>query len=187
MKETKKLALSAILCALSVAVMALSAVIDTLDLTLCALASLSMVVIYAEIGSPYTWCSWLLSSLLCFLFFPHSLAWAEYLLIFGVYPVLKGYIERLPRSLWLPAKLVYFNATISALLLLVRLILGVDFFADEDFALFRDYEVFGGVPLVTAVFFIVTNVTALVYDAFLRVMLRLYLLKYRAKVRRFLQ
>ncbi len=187
MKETKKITLSAILSALSVAIMALGALIDTVDLTVCALSSLCVTVIYAEIGAPYTWFSWLLSSLLAAVFFPHSFVWAEYLLIFGLYPILKGYIERLPRGFWLILKLIYFNVCIALLLWLVRGILGVDFFADSDFSIFENVKVFGSVPLAVAVFLGLANVTAIVYDIFLAVMMRLYLLKFRDKCKRFLK
>ncbi len=167
--------------------MSLGALVDTVDLTVCAVASLSVVLIFVEIGSPYTWFSWLLTSLLSAAFFPHSFVWAEYLLIFGLYPILKGYIERLPRGVWFLVKLVYFNGCMAALLWLVRGILGVDFFADTDFSLFENVKVFGSVPLMVAVFLVLANVTALAYDWFLAIMLRLYVFKFRDKFKRFLK
>ena len=85
------------MCALSVVVLALGAVFEALDLTAAALASICIAFIYIEVGAPYTFISWLCTTLLSFLFFPQSLLWIEYLLLYGIYPILKGYIEKLPR------------------------------------------------------------------------------------------
>ena len=85
------------MCALSVVVLALGAVFEALDLTAAALASICIAFIYIEVGAPYTFIAWICTTVLSFLFFPQSLLWIEYLLLFGLYPILKGYIERSTR------------------------------------------------------------------------------------------
>ena len=51
MRTTKKITLCAMACALGTVIMLLGAVIETLDLTVCAMASLLVVFVYLEIGS----------------------------------------------------------------------------------------------------------------------------------------
>ena len=95
MRPTKKITLSAMMCALSVAVLALGAVFEALDLTAAALASICIAFIYIEIGAPHTYIAWLCTTLLSFLFFPQSLLWIEYLLLFGLYPLVADQARRL--------------------------------------------------------------------------------------------
>ena len=108
--------------ALGTALMVLGAVFEVLDLSVCAVASLFVAFVYIEIGAPYTFIVWLLTSLLSFIFFPGSVIWIEYLLVFGIYPIIKAYVERLPRVLWIILKAVYINAVLVALIFLFELI-----------------------------------------------------------------
>jgi len=152
-----------------------------------ALASLTAVLVYVEIGRPYTYLCWLVTTLLVGLLFPQSLMWAEYLLIFGVYPFLKGYIERLPRLAWLPIKAVYFNLALLGLLLALRLVLGVPLLSGgEEIGVLIDIPALrGNVPVLMLILWALGNVTLFAYDLFLTVVLRLYVVKYRARFRRF--
>ena len=68
MRQTKKVTLSAAVVALSILFLVLGAFVDVLDLSACALASLLVVFVYIEIGSPYTYLVWLATSLTAFLF-----------------------------------------------------------------------------------------------------------------------
>ena len=52
MREVKKLTLSAILCALAVAMMAPAALVETVDMAMAAVASLTAVFVFLEIGAP---------------------------------------------------------------------------------------------------------------------------------------
>lgn len=189
MRETKKLTLSAILCALSVAVLSLGAFIETLDLSLTALTSLVIAFLYIEVGAPYTWLSWLVTSLLCFLLFPAKPVWAEYLLIFGVYPILKGYIERLPRPLWLVLKLAFFAASVSLFLWFLGWIFGTPVFGNGEMLSSFFYGWFPGwdARALLGLLYAVCLVAAWAYDAFLTVVCRLYFMTLRKKFLRFLK
>lgn len=173
MRETKKITLSALMSALSVALMTLGAVFETLDLTIAALASLCIAFVYIEIGFPYTWISWIVSSLLGFLMFPQSTVVVEFFLLFGVYPILKGYVERLPRRFWWCIKLPLFNVQFWLILAVVRFVLGLPVLED-------------GLWLNVALY-LLANLTAVAYDGFLTVVVRLYLRKYRDKIRKLLK
>lgn len=169
MKETKKLTLSAILTALGVVIMLLGAVIEVLDLSVGAIASLIVVFVFVEIGKPYHWLVWICTSLLTALIYPGSALWVEYLLIFGIYPILKSYIEKLPRwSRW-PVKLAYINAVVAFLAFAMEKLLGIPFFEDEG-------------AWMRALFWILLNVAFVLYDFFLKVLLRAYFVKYRDRI-----
>ena len=174
MSSTKKLALSAVLVALGTVFMVLGAVIEVMDLTVCAVASLIVVFVYIEIGHPYTWLVWLATSLATALMFPGSLIWIEYLLVFGVYPLIKAYIERLPRVLWWPIKLIFINAIIWALFFIAELFFGVPFIEGDT------------LPLKIATYALM-NIAFVAYDMFITIMVRLYFEKVRHRIKRFLK
>ena len=160
--------------ALGVVLMVLGAVVDVLDLTACAISSLVVVFVYLEIGSPYTWLVWLCTSLLSFVFFPGKALWVEYLLIFGIYPILKAYIERLPRKLWLIIKLLYSNGIILLLMLLVKLI-------------FKTPLVESELPWMLPAIYVLMNVAFVAYDMFITVMVRFYFVKLRNRIKHLLK
>ena len=155
--------------ALGAVIMALGAMVEVLDLSVLVLASLIMVFIYLEIGSPYTWLTWLATSLITFLIFPGKTIWLNYLLVFGIYPLLKAYIEKLPKFLWIIVKLVYANAVVWAMFFLMELIFGVPLFEKDVFWL-------------KAVLYVVINVAFLAYDLFITMAVRVYFGKIRQKI-----
>ena len=130
MKATKKLTVSAMTVALGVLFMTLGSVFSVLDLSCAVLASMLVAFVYLEIGAPYTWLVWLATSLISFLLFPGSFMWLTYLLVYGVYPILKGYIERLPRPIWLILKLAFLNGMMTLLVLFSEVLVGQSFFGD---------------------------------------------------------
>lgn len=181
MKETKKLTISAMTVALGVLFMVLGAVFEVFDLTAAVMASLLVMFVYVELGSPYTWLVWLATSLLAFVLYPGSLMWLVYLAIFGIYPILKGYIERLPRLWWLILKLVFLNAMLTLLVLFSEALVGVAFFGEV--------EALGPIPaeVIYGAMWLVMNVAFLLYDRLIIVMLAFYEYKIRPKIKSFLK
>ncbi len=174
MSQTKKLTISAMMVALGTAVMALGAVIEMLDLTVCAFASLLVVFVYLEIGAYYPWLVWICTTLATALIFPGSVLWVEYALIFGIYPLIKAYIERLPRWSWLIIKLVYINAVIWGIFCISELLLGIPFFGEEG-------------KVLAVITYILMNVAFIAYDFFIVVMVRFYSVKLRPRFKKFLK
>ena len=70
MDELKKLTFSALMCAMTVVILAVASFVGDIDLTVLMLSSLLMVFVYIEIGPPYTYLTWLGSTLLSLIFFP---------------------------------------------------------------------------------------------------------------------
>lgn len=183
MKETKKLTMSAISVALSVVFMALGAFIEVLDLTSAALSSIVMLFVFIEIRKPYTYLVWLASSLLGFAFFPQSFVWVTYFLVFGIYPILKAYIEKLKRPFWLPVKLLYFNVASPLMILASEYLLGIPFFSDDLSIPFLEENTF----ILKIVIYVLLNVALIVYDYFLTVMVRFYFSTFRKRIEKILK
>ena len=169
MRPAKKLALSAMATALGSVLMAVGAVWELVDMSLAAIASFLVVIILIEVGSPYPWLVWLSTSLITFLLFPSSTVWLMYF-VFGVFPILKYYIEKLNRPFWFVLKLIYVNASIIGLLFFVELIFGIPLFATESI-------------ILKAVLYVVLNVAFFAYDRLLTLFIRIYFDKLRHRFR----
>lgn len=174
MRKTKKITLSAMIVALGTVFLVLGAMVDVLDLSVCALSSLLVAFVYIEIGSPYTFIVWIATSLLTFVFFPGSIVWLEYLLVFGIYPIIKAYIEKLPRKVWLLLKLLFFNAVLVAMIFLVELILKMPFFGFENL-------------LIKVGVYVLFNVAFIAYDIFITVLIRFYFERLRNRFKHLLK
>ena len=161
--------------------MVLGAIFEVFDLTAVALASALVAFVYIELGSPYTWLVWICTTLTTFIFYQHSAMWFIYLVLFGVYPILKGYIEKIPRVFWWPIKLAFGNVAFVAMIFGIKLITGLPFINPE--------ESFFGIK--GSALYIVTwallNVAFVAYDFFITVMVRYYLDKLRPKFRKILK
>ena len=161
--------------------MGLGSVFQSLDMTVAALSSLLVAIVYVEIGSPYTYLVWICTTIITAVIYQGSAMWLMYLLLFGIYPILKGYIERLPRFAWWPIKLVFGNVAFVLMFFGVQLITGLPFIdPDESF--------FGikGVAMYIATW-ILLNVALIAFDFFLTVMVRYYMVKVRPKIRKILK
>lgn len=173
MRTTKKLTLSAITVALGALFISLGSFVEALDLTACCLASLFVMFIYIEIGSPYTWLVWLCTSLVAFVTAP-GFAWAEYFFLFGIYPILKAYIERASRTIWLALKALFFAAVVGGAYVVCELLLGVPFF-EVDLMWLK-------IGTVVLIF-----VAAFAYDIFLTVLIKFYIFKLRPRIKNLLK
>ncbi len=177
MNKTKRMTVSAITVALGVSLMLIGSIVPQLDLTLSCLAGVLMAFIYIELGSPYTYLVWLCTALIVAIIFPMGLMWLGYLLVFGIYPVIKGYIERLRRPFWLPIKLLYALITMAALFFIGNFIMGIE------------SESFFGLPmeLCYVILALLAVVCFLLYDRLLCAFVRLYYARIRPKIKSFLK
>lgn len=183
MKQTKKITLSAMCIALGVLFMALGAFIEVLDLTVAALCSCLMAFVFIEVGDKYAIAVWLGTSVFALIFFTHSLVWATYFLIFGIYPIVKAYIERLKRPFWIPIKLAVFLVSSILVILASELLLGIPFFGDTfGLPIFEEHtELFKAIVVIGFVG------ALYVYDIFMTVMIRTYFLTFRKRIQHLLK
>ena len=177
MRETKKITFSAMAVALGVVFMTLGYFIEALDLTVAALTSIIMLFVFIEIGKPYTFLVWIATSLLGALFFTGSLVWVTYFLVFGIYPIMKAYIEKLKRGLWIPIKLVGFVVSGGLVVLFSELILGIPFFGEINLPILSGREY-----IFKAAVFVMLIAAFFVYDIFLTVMVRFYFSNFRKRI-----
>lgn len=120
-KRTQKLTLCAMLCALGVILMAIGALIEVLDLSTAALASLLCVFAVIELGRGYPWAVWAITSLLSLLLLPQKTPALFYTVFLGYYPILKSYLERFPRWISVLGKFVGFHIALILILAGLRL------------------------------------------------------------------
>ena len=124
--STRKLALSAVLCALGVVMLAIGSVLSALDLTMVAMSSLLIVFAVMELGTPYQYLIYAVTSLLSVLLLPDKYAAFLYVIFGGIYPIIKSVIERWGRVLPWIIKAIYFNLVITAMVLGSKYLFGID-------------------------------------------------------------
>ena len=174
MRKTKKITLSAMVVALGTLFLVLGGFIDVLDLSASAIASVLVAFVYIEIGSPYTWLVWLGTTLASFICFSGSVLWLEYFLIFGIYPILKAYIERTPRKFWLILKLLFINVV------LWLIFLGFEFIFKTSVFIVDKLWMKAGI-------YVIMNIAFIAYDLFVTVMVRFYLSRLRPRFKHLLK
>ncbi len=163
---TKRLAVCAVLTALGVTLSWLGSLVGVLDLCTPFLTALLLIPIVIEYGNGYPWGVWAATALLSLFLLPSKSPAAVYL-IFGYYPILKSYLERLPRALCLLLKQLLFLGVDMALVFGSCYLFGV-----ED-AMPHWYPV-----VLTAGGFIVLNLV----DLALTRLISVYLFKYRSHI-----
>lgn len=93
-QQVKYLTVSAMLCALGVVILGLGAVIEVLDISVAVIASLLTVYAVIEMGGPYPWLIWIVTSIVALLLLPLKTPVLFYALLTGFYPILKQRIEK---------------------------------------------------------------------------------------------
>ena len=96
-KKTKRLAVSAVLCALGVVLLGFGAIIEVLDITASMLASLILIPIILCYGNGYATMAFAVTAVLSVILMPHSFSPWMYLGLMGYYPMIKSKLDRLPR------------------------------------------------------------------------------------------
>lgn len=163
LKKSKKIALCAILSALSVLVLFVGAVIDVLSMTMAAVAALLVAVVMIEVGDPYPWLVWAVTSALSLILLPNKLPAIMYFLFGGIYPILK---ERFERLHYVIAWILKFSSFNAALLIIIWI--------SKSIFYLNDSEIDFTVPVI-----ILGNIAFLLCDFALSKILLLYLVKIR--------
>ena len=163
--RTVKVAVAAMLSALGVVVLAIGSIIEVMDLTMVALASIFVFFAVIELGRPYPLLIYAVTSILSLLLLPNLFAAVLYLLFGGIYPILKQWLERRrPLISWL-GKAVYFNAVLTAVVLLSLYLLHVE---DTGF---------------TVAYYLLGNITFFLYDVAMTKLITLYFFRLRSRLR----
>ena len=182
-QKTKKLTLSAVLCALGVVLLSIGSLIQTVDLSAAALASFLCIFAVIELGGAYSWSVYAVTGLLSVILTPYGMAGWFYIAFFGYYPIVKEKVERLRKPIAWIIKML----TLNAALFLCVVISYFLFFAqsggglaDAFFKIFGDEDLgkIFAIGMVVAV-----NVVFVIYDIALTLMISTYInkLRYRFK------
>ncbi len=119
MKKTGRLALSGIIAGMGVCIMLLSAVMPGFTYALPMIAGGLLLVSMIEFGVRTALTTFAATALLSFIMPCDKEAALMYTLLFGIYPIIKWFIERIKSSvLEFAVKLIYFNGAAAAAVLL---------------------------------------------------------------------
>lgn len=174
MKKVKKIALAGILTALSVVILFLGSVIETLDMSVAAIASFVTMLAVIELGAYFPFLIYAAVCVLAFLLLPNKYGVLIYCLFYGFYPMVKQKLEASikPRFLLLFIKLVIFAASQTAVELL-----WVFLFAGGAFE--------ASFPIIAATVALAL-ITFVVFDFALSYLSMAYKLKWRNYIKKYL-
>ncbi len=172
MKRTKKITLSAIFSALSVVLLYLGSILSILDISMAALASFAVVFAHIEMKAPWQWLIYALTSLLSFLLLPVKTAALFYTCLFGFYPMLKAWFERLPRLFSWILKILTCNILMAIFLYIAIAVLKLP-----------DYTELKPLLLVVVP---LANLVFVIYDIALSRCILGYSLKFRHRIAKYL-
>lgn len=167
-RKTKRLTLSALFTALSVAILLVASFLDMADLSVSLLASFLLALAMIELGTPNAFMIYLGTSILSLIFLPRRFIAGIYLLFSGLYPLVKPYFDRLRPPFRQLLKLLYFNLALVVVLAAARFLFAIETYAGWMLALF----------------FLIANAAFLLDDLLLSRLTLLYLTRYRHRFRR---
>ncbi len=172
-KKTYSLAFSAVIAALSLVFLLVTALIPVGTYALPCIAGAMLAAVVIESGYVAAFTVYGVVSLLAFLLVADKEAALYYVAFLGFYPILKGLFERIrSRTVQYIAKISAFNACMVAAFFVSITLLSVP---KESFELFGIY--------LPWVFLIAGNALFIVYDICLTRLISQYVLRWRSKLR----
>ena len=136
MVRVKQMAVSAMMAALCVVIMALGALIELGTYAAPMFASLSLIPVGDKYGRKWQILIWIAASLLCLILIPAPEQNLMFLGLFGWYPIFRPSFQKLPKAIRLPVKLLAMNAAMLAIEALVMLVLVPEVLGGAMFAVF---------------------------------------------------
>ena len=175
-QKTKKMTVSAMLSALGVALLFISGLIETLDLSMAALASFFCIFAVIEIGGAYPWLIFAVTGALSFIIMPQNTGGWFYILFFGYYPILKEKIEKLKIPIAWAIKLVLVNVAMIVCVVIASFVFYggnmisaiIGLFGAEDFGKFT-----------VIIIYSLINVVFVIYDVALTRIISFYFIRLR--------
>lgn len=173
-KNTGRIALCGVLAGASVAVMLLTYIAPFMTYALPMVAGALILIPSIEYGTPTALTMYAAVSVVSFLIAGDKEAALFYVILFGLYPVLKKYFEKIQnRFLEYTVKIIYFNAVILAAYYVAIVLLGLPF---EDSEALGKYAL----PILLAA----GNAAFIIYDLCLTRCVMLYVYKVQPFVRK---
>lgn len=126
MSKTKKLTLCAIFTALGVVMLYLGCFFQTIDMSICAIASLIIVIVTLEFGVKTALAVYIATAALALFLLPSKYIATLYAVFIGYYPLIKNVFERLPKALSWFLKILVTNIALAVMLLLGTYVFKLD-------------------------------------------------------------
>jgi hypothetical protein len=141
-RTTRRLVTCALLCALAVVFLGLGALIEVFDLTAAAVSALILLPVLLCYGGRYAWLSYAVTAVLGVLLMPQSLASWTFAGLTGYYPIIKKRLDRLPRVVGWPVKLLLLTGVLCLYLAVFHFLImgGEGSFADSFLKGFGEAE-----------------------------------------------
>ncbi len=167
MSKAKKIAMSGIFSALCVVFLFIGSMLQTLDLSAAAIASIIVLVAFIELGRSWAWGVYAVVSLLSLLLLPYKTAALVFALFAGFYPIFKEQLNKI-RPLWLSvtARMIFFNLFLTLLIYVSKRFFDIN----EDFLAFN------------VILYLLSNVTFFIYDLALERLSVYYINRIRSKL-----
>lgn len=164
------MAAAALLAALGTVFLTLGALVDVLDLSMAAIASLTVVFAVIELRGPYPYLVFAVTSVLSLLFLPVKTPALIYALFAGYYPIVKAVFEKhFPRPVSWLFKILLFNGALAlSVFLVIRF-----FMAPGSVARWHYWLLLIGTPVF------------MLYDVALTRLITTYLFRWRERFRFF--
>ena len=183
-EKTKKMTVGAVLSALGVAILFLGSMLETLDLSMAALASFLCVLAVIELGGAYPFMIYAITGILAVILMPYKMSGWFYVLFFGYYPIIKEKLERMAKPIAWLVKLAVLNGAIWICITVAYFL----FLGPQQSKTVIDtfYSIFGD-PSMGSLFaigmYLLVNVAFVVYDIALTRLISVYLFRLRKKFR----
>ena len=171
-KKIRNLAICSVLSAFGVVVLMLGVFIDVLDMSAAMIASVLIVVAVIEAKGFWPWLTYGVTATVALLLLPVKTVAMIYVFA-GYYPIIKSKLEKLPKAFSYVLKFLVFNISLVAAAFAFKFLLtGISL------------EPIRGVGknITYVVFYVLGNVTFLMYDILLTRLASLYIFKLRDRI-----
>ena len=175
--RTKRVAVSGMMVALGVIILYMGSLIEVLDISMAAIASILCIIAVIEYGKIYAIMVFGATAILAMLVLPEKYTPSLYALLIGYYPILKELIERIGKKsifsqrgfsvLRWAIKLVFFNCALLVFALVAKYIL-----------VLPEAEKWMQITM-----FVLANAVFVVYDIALTRLISTYIFRIRARLR----
>ncbi len=167
-----------VMCGLSIVLMLSGSIIPFATFCAPAMSGLLLMPVAVECGMRLAWVCYGAISALAVLFVPDKEMAAIFVFLFGCYPLLKAYIQRIPgRGLQFLVKAGFFNGAVLAMYGMLLFIFPMPSLV-EEFAQTAQW--------MLAALLVMGNVCFWIYDVALNNVLHVYVLKMQPRLRRML-
>lgn len=175
--RTKRVAVCGMAVALGVIILYMGSLIEVLDISMAAIASLLCIIAVIEYGRIYAWMVFGATAVLAMLLLPEKFTPSLYALLIGYYPILKELIERIGKKSLFPKKsfavlrwaikMLFFNCAFLVFALVAIYLLALPESAEW----------------MKITMFVLCNLTFVIYDIALTRLISTYIFRLRGRLR----